>query len=340
MNYEDEIIDPILNLIQDNQRYLCKIENLPQLAKLGYIFNSLYYAGRFCWGFEGHIEKLGECESNPKDKISQCEAICEKYDNLIYDAWGMHIEKQKTAPNWDTFSNIIFGHTEFSDFDLKYRKINKTFDEWVEVLTDVRCEYHSIYPNRRAVANHMLCIIGNGYKYKKGYIVKTASGADVDIDLYGFWENAVFLPKIEHEIRNILSKDIVKQTISTAFEIISQNNQSENEYEEDVYECALKLSLINENVMTSEECECLSLKELQSVFREKIRIQVEKQFKYYPIYKGHSIVTKLNKKSHPSYITAAIEICQDILNKKELYLENEKESIIFVKQFIKKYEKV
>jgi len=32
--FEKEVIDPILTIIRNNQEYLTKLENLPQLAKL------------------------------------------------------------------------------------------------------------------------------------------------------------------------------------------------------------------------------------------------------------------------------------------------------------------
>ena len=38
MQYEERIIDTILNTIKDNQVYLTQKENLPQLAKLGYMW--------------------------------------------------------------------------------------------------------------------------------------------------------------------------------------------------------------------------------------------------------------------------------------------------------------
>ena len=77
--FEENIIDPILSCIRDNQEYLTQPENLPQLAKLGYIYNTLWYDGRICWGYDGILrgnakttdedgEETGysDCEDNPK----------------------------------------------------------------------------------------------------------------------------------------------------------------------------------------------------------------------------------------------------------------------------------
>lgn len=59
-SFEQDVIDPILECIRDNQDYLCQDENLPQLAKLGYMYNFLWYAGRMCWGSEGIIRASNE----------------------------------------------------------------------------------------------------------------------------------------------------------------------------------------------------------------------------------------------------------------------------------------
>ena len=61
MNFEKKVIDLILSLIKDNIEYLCKEENLPQLAKLGYFYATLYYVGRDCYGFNGWIKKGDIC---------------------------------------------------------------------------------------------------------------------------------------------------------------------------------------------------------------------------------------------------------------------------------------
>lgn len=125
-NFEKNVIDVILNTIKDNQVYLTQKENLPQLAKLGFMYNTLWYNGRICWGYNGIInsstdendeEYYGQCEDNPKYKIEMCEPINKEIDYLIYDAWGMHIgmDSLEEHPNWEDFSKIINGGVELSD---------------------------------------------------------------------------------------------------------------------------------------------------------------------------------------------------------------------------------
>jgi len=86
--FEKNIIDVLLNTIKEYQVYLTQPENLPQLAKLGYIYNVLWYGGRICYGYKGilHKSENGECEDNAKYKIEMCNPQTLKIQSLIYGA--------------------------------------------------------------------------------------------------------------------------------------------------------------------------------------------------------------------------------------------------------------
>src|ERR1035437_8055575 len=187
--YERYVIRPILSVIEKHQDFLCKPENLPQLAKLGFMFDKLWYAGRVCYGHNGRIKKGGyTCENNPKYELGDTITYnSEENENLIYDAWGMHVSNDGNTMNYDEFRNLILNGKQLSEFELRYRKPNKTFDQWVEVLCDNEFQYNILYPDRKSVANHLLCVIGNGYGYNKttGLVIREASGADQDEDQYG-----------------------------------------------------------------------------------------------------------------------------------------------------------
>ena len=43
--FETRVINPILNTIAKNLDYLTQPENLGQLAKLGYMYDTLWYTG-------------------------------------------------------------------------------------------------------------------------------------------------------------------------------------------------------------------------------------------------------------------------------------------------------
>jgi hypothetical protein len=315
MNYEERIINKILNTIKDNQTYLTKKENLPQLAKLGYMYNTLWYAGRIAsyngiisqesYKEEGETYYYPQCDENPKYKIEMCKPESEKIENYIYDAWGMHVqESYNYGTSSQEFLQIINNGKELSDIEIKLLKPNKTFDEWVEIKTNKDYRYHSIYPNRRAVANHLLCTIGNGYDFKKGFIIETASGEDQDRTDYGDWENAKFCNDIQVIVDMIIKDKEVELILKYIDELKEKKIQDE---------------LKKEKEKEDEEREMygITLKELKESkeFKESIEKMFEKSeenFNYYPI-SNYSIITKINKNSDPSYIKAGIEICEYIL---------------------------
>jgi hypothetical protein len=330
--FEEKVIDPILTLIRDNQEYLTQPENLPQLAKLGWMYNTLWYSGRICWGYDGilldpklkkndneddedNIYHYTSCEDNPKYKIEDCDPINDEIENLIYDAWGMHVSNDLNTPTYDEFIKKLKEGRELSDLDKKMLKTNKTIDEWVEILTDKRYRYHSIYPNRRSVLNHLLCSIGNGYGLSKdGFVYSEASGADQDEASYGDWENAKFREDIEKEVNRLLQFPELKATLNTA-----------NKYEtgikkkrEDEEKSWTKFADIDD-----EEIQKL----LSKIRGDRETRERETYSTYYPI-SSSSIIFKIAdeesqkregiRKIDPSYINAAIEICKDILaHKKE-----------------------
>jgi hypothetical protein len=88
---------------------------LPQLAKLGYIYNTLWYAGRIS-SYQGNIE-TNQCDDNPKYKIEMCEPKSDIIEN-IYDAWGMHVSNW-FGPNWNEFNGIIVNGKELTDLEIK-----------------------------------------------------------------------------------------------------------------------------------------------------------------------------------------------------------------------------
>lgn len=343
--FEEKIIDPILTLIRENQEYLTQPENLPQLAKLGWMYNTLWYAGRVCWGYDGFLidpsiikdlktadegdmdeddenypYRFVSCEDNPKYKIEACEPINDEIENLIYDAWGMHVSNDLNTPTYDEFIKKLKEGRELSDLDKKMLKTNKAIDEWVEILTDKRYRYHSIYPNRRSVLNHLLCSIGNGYGLSKdGFVYSEASGADQDEASYGDWENAKFRPDIDKEVNRLLQFPELRATLNTSNKYETDLKKKEKERNRWI-DMAKELSgIIGKG---DEEIEKL----LAKVRGDRKEREKERYSTYYPI-SSSSIIFKIAdkesqkregiRKIDPSYINAAIEICKDILDHRE-----------------------
>lgn len=328
MLYEQRIIDVILNTIKDNQVYLTQRENLPQLAKLGYMYNTLWYAGRVA-SYDGAIPKLvvtedgeswecNQCADNPKYKIEMCEPQTNEIDNYIYDAWGMHVSNGY-GPSWEEFKTIVLEGKEFTENEIKMLKPNKTFDEWVDVLTDKEYQYSMLYKTRRSVADHLLCVIGNGYGYKNGFVICEASGADQDTTDYGDWKNAKFREDIQLVVNQIMSDPEVET-------VMVCNTKAKEDFE--AKELAKEIKAFG-----------MSYKDFlkSDKYKELFENQVDKYHPYYPIC-DYSIISKFDENTDPSYIKAGIEICEEILAHEE---EESKrpENVKFAKNFLKKFTK-
>ena len=366
--FEKKIIDPILNTISKHQVYLTKRANLPQLAKLGYMYNTLWYAGRVCWGSGGKLSKSKtsyDCENNTKDKIEMVNPKNERIENLVYDAWGMHVRDGHTekATTFDDFKKIILEGRETTDFERRMLKVNKTFDEWVELLTNKQYKYHSLYKTRRSVADHLLCVIGNGYGMNKdGFIIQEASGADQDLSLYGDWQNAKFHPEIQAVVDQLLATPEVKQTIDTYAEVVDESiqkrKQEDNKHKTDwrntikrAFDGAEKLpkdSMFGDKAitdLTDDEIDEFIDILMQDRLSKNGSTKEQPYHPYYPISDYSIIHIMINKDSlkrekiktvHQSYIDAGIEICKEILAHEKEENKERKGNVKFAKEFLAK----
>jgi hypothetical protein len=360
--YEEEVIDPILTIIREKQSYLTEIQNLPQLAKLGYMFNTLWYTGRICWDSDGilldpSVKKAikeydwedddeanspyqwTSCGNNPKDKIEECEAEDEDKENLIYDAWGMHIKEGRDIyPNYEEFKKIIKEGKPLTELEKKELKINKTFEDWVDIKLDPTYKYKSLYPDRRRVADYLLCVIGSGYGFNKdGFIIEEASGADQDKAMYGDWQNAKFEPSIESVVDRILNMPEVRETLNAAYErnsAILKKEEAKNKSWLDKFK-DMAPGTFDDDLDIDE----ILAKLKGSKTGEKTEYKKPYQ-PYYPISSSSKIFLIGNKEAQTreriykidqSYIDASIEICKDILNNEAL---EKSSNVEFAKEFL------
>lgn len=308
MIYEQRIIDTILNTIKEHQVYLTQPENLPQLAKLGYMYNTLWYGGRIasyngiipkdkCTESDGSIYEFPQCDENPKYKIEMCDPESDEIENYIYDAWGMHVDNGY-GPGWEEFRKLIEEGQPLSELQIKLLKPNKTFDEWVEIMTNKEYPYRRMFPNRASVADHLLCVIGNGYGFKNGYVIAEASGADQDTTDYGDWMNAKFRDDIQEIVDKIMADPEVEKVLRHVDVAKAEYREKELEKERKAW-----------GGMTYEEFR--DSDEYKKIFGERDKKEGPKE--YYPISENYSIITKIDENSHPSYIQAGIEICEHIV---------------------------
>ena len=356
--FQRATIKPLLRAIEKHQDYLCKPENLPQLAKLGYMFELLWYSGRVSYGYRGRIADEDSCENNPKYELGdEIKYNSDKNEDLIYDAWGMHVSNDINPIDFEGFRKLIYEGKPLTDFELQQRKPNKTFDEWVAVMTDDKYKYKSLFPDRRSVANYLLLVFGTGFGYNKttGLIFKEASGADQDKDLYGDWENAKFSPAIQKVVDKIMAVPEVKLAVdcqsAVALEWKAMRDAEERERNGKFYKIllpeinkALKLKGKPEVTLDSPEFAVivkrymdLKMEEMGNKKRKRVSVS---NFKYYPLSEGYSIITMLDENTHPSYINAALEICEDIIGNPEESSEkdfNGNTNLEFAQKFLEKW---
>jgi len=168
----DGLYKKLLNLVENNIKYF--VANPKEMAYVFWRYDRALTAARY----------LDQGSDNPKYPIIDIEenavsdGICE--DGLIYDAWGYSVSNESYP--WDDKDIIPIDYND--PFVLLQQKPQKTIEEWVELLTDKRFKYSSIYPDRRRVLDHLICCIGNGYGWdKEGYICESGA-SDGDNSVY------------------------------------------------------------------------------------------------------------------------------------------------------------
>lgn len=372
--FEENVIDPILICIRENQEYLTQPENLPQLAKLGYMYNTLWYDGRVCWGSDGILrdgatttdedgEETGywDCEDNPKYKIEMCNPQNEEIENLIYDAWAMHVTNGRdNVKDSKTFFNLIKNGKPLSELERKMLKVNKTLEDWVEIKLDPNYKYKSLYSNRRSISDNLLCTIGTGYGWNRdGFIIEEAGGADQDLAGYGDWQNAKFAPQIQEVVNRILNMPQVAMTIDAANQHISKLKKEREDKEKaekakwrSMFLGKLKdQNLISDDVEDDDDDDDLDIDQIiKNLYAERTGKQPEEYKEpyhaYYPISSSSNIYAMLSDekrtrlgitKFDQSYIDGAIEICKDIIDHEEEENKEREENVDFAKKFLNKY---
>ncbi len=338
--FEKEVIDVILNLIKDNQVYLTQPENLPQLAKLGYMYNTLWYAGRVSYGYDGIIDKNDHsCEDNPKYKIEMCEPDTDIIEDYIYDAWGMHINDDHISYN--RFMNTVRGDVKINDTLLKLSQKNLSFNNYVDIFLNKEYRYNGLYDNEKSVRNYLLCTIGTGYGLNDdGFIHRKASGADMDLADYGNWQKAVFSNNIQIVVDNLLKSPYIKLALDAQTKYFNEVKSERMRNNISMYNSILNIDEVTEKLKGTLSYD--ELKDVEKIINDKMESRLyerepqtkkEKYSKYYPICE-YSIISKLTKDSDDECIDAGILVCEEILKNN---LEESQGNVEFAKSFLKKF---
>jgi hypothetical protein len=222
--------------------------------------------------------------------------------------------------------NIVKGNYKTSEFELKFRKPNKSFEEWQDVLMDKQYKYSSLYKSKREVLNFLLCVIGNEYDYENGYIIYD------DISKYGNWEESIFSEKIQKVIDKILEYPELKIAYDISYQYVKKIHDAESAEKEKIKNEHDDMIKRMSNIDLTNDIDGKMKKIIESYIGKK----EEKYQPYYPI-SEYSNISKFDENVHISYINAAIEICEDILLNKD---KEEANNIEFAENFLKKFKKV
>ncbi len=293
--FESLVINPLLSIIRKYQMDLTP----PQLAKLGWMYDTLYYAGRTCWE--------GKCDDNAKYKIEEARPVNEEIKQLIYAAWTMHITPTDVPITFEEFNNIVYCKVPLIELELKRIKPNKTFEEWEEILLNSDVLLNS----REKILSELLCVLGNEFSYKDGYIIEERNG--IDIVRFGDWKNASFPLSIQKRVDKIMSNSFVQFTLEENYRIRKEEIRKMEEKRRKEQETFERLT------------RGVAIKPIQYKFST-----------YYGIRKGCSAISLFDENTHPSYIQAGIEVCENILANSC----NEKENNInFANEFLNRFKK-
>lgn len=274
-NIFKKAMDDILELVVKHKSFLEK--NPKQLALLMNDYDEIHYASRF------HKNKdLHDWDNLKYAVIDLEEVVSKKYANLVYDAWAANIEDEESS-----------GH------ELEY-KPNKTMDDFINMCLDPKYKYKSIYPNRKSVLNHLLCVIGNGYDWnKKGFLTKSHGPSGTEMETFWGFKKEKIAENIEKECYWLKNKEI-------------------NEYRK-IY---LKSKSKKDKFPDLEKLEWI-LSKLDPKYAKKIEQEKKEQeaAPFYPLC-DYSKIWTMPKNAHASYKEAAYEICTTILTDPKESKEN------------------
>jgi hypothetical protein len=280
----------ILELTLEYKKHF--LDHPKNLAWFMWKFSEIHYASR-----HDKREEFQDHE-NPKYTLGdffEAKKANLKYVDYVYDAWCASIH---------TDDNFIRGDKLLPEEG----KLNKTMDEWITLKLNPAYRFHSIYPDKKRVLDHMLCTIGNGYGWNKsGFICEDGpNGTDLGI-FFGYD-----------------GKDIVRnlpQRLKEAAMKFLNNN-----------DICIGVSLMQE-VLEQERIEREGMEKVFKFKESKFGGIFNSKPEYYPMSDKYSLMCTMPNNAHSSYVEAGLKISHEILG-------NPKESDInrkIAKNFISKW---
>lgn len=286
-----ETLHKILNLVKEEQVYFEK--NLSALAWVMWQWDRILYKSRLS-------DKANHAyDNNPKDMLYEEieQKVSKAYSDLVYDAWSASIDRHYGE---DT--------RQMARLPLEL-KLNKTMDEYLALCLNPQYEYNLIYPTKEHVYDHLLCVIGNGLDWNKdGFLARTGP-AGTDTDLFG-----------DFRFAHLSFDQDVKRKVNLVFD----NSELKQEMKKSIINLRrLRLKRKEEKAQAEKDLRDLMSDNGAQTFQPR-PVAIKKY--YYPIQGIWSAIKNMPTNVHPSYIKAAIEICEDILRLETETNENKQEA--------------
>lgn len=337
----ESFCDDVFDIIQENLNYLTEYENLPQLSFLLKYWNNLYYCGRLVYSgisvnnenqdnYKIPIKMLfydvtHQCENNPKYEISEKLFYNNQHqEDVVYDSYCSICDFDRerntiiTSESWQKLKNK--NPEKLSNFQKLKNKKNKTWNEWVVMLTDDNFRYKSVYPDEWSVRNHLLCCIGNGYNWNKdGFICENMPNGTDKSDYQGWEYSYKKLPnRIKSNLDKINNNQHVKNVLNTAYEIIDYELKKEFKHK-------LSFFIKHFDEYSDIDLNSISLNEMKNIYNTIISKTLDdsannKDKIYYPICDS-SMCCDIPENVDSSYILPIVNVIEEISQYKNVERE-------------------
>lgn len=265
----------ILELVLKEKSYLEK--NPKALAKVMYEYDDIHYSSRL------HKNENKHDWENPKYAVIDLEEKTDKeYAALVYDAWCASLED----------------YSDDNSHELE-SKPNKTMDEIVTMSMSPDYKYGSIYPDRRSVLNHYLCVIGTGIKWNKDGFLSDAGPDGTDMVQFKGYQHEKLPESILSQCYWLADSDIVK------YRELRNQKKLERIAKEKAEDEKMK------TLMETLKKKVPGNKKLSDLFPS---FSIPEDHPFYPISDNYSNICTMPANAHESYVEASKEICEKILS--------------------------
>ena len=307
----------VLQLTIKHKSYLEK--NPKHLALLMKEYDELHYSSRY------HDDENIHDWNNLKYAVIDLEDVVDpEYASMVYDAWAStRIDDDDGTPeSWHPLE----------------RKTNKTMDEIVEMCLDPKYRYNSIFPNKKAVLSHYLCTLGSGLCWNKNGFIGEKSPSGESSEMFDFYWEETLPFFLQEELTWLNDEEINKCKQRKKKAISDEKKKREDEREKHKQEMEKAINEITDLLKGDD------LAKFKEGMKNKAqeRIEAELTAPYYPIHEEYALICHIPENAHPSYVTAAIEVCNDILQGEKESEENKKVATKLLKKLQKRvnYEKI